>query len=103
MDEGFVLFKGAASFINNEKSSREGGTGAGMFSSSQLDEPMVFLGPVLFKGNVGLVSGDSFQQFKHVSEVSADDSFMLRTTVLWTCPCKPGRRNRHEKPYHDAQ
>lgn len=81
MDDGLVQFKGAAFFINNEKTDRAGGTGAGMFSSSQVDEPMVFSGPVLFKGNIGLVSEDNLDQLKHISEVYARASFMLRTTV----------------------
>lgn len=64
MDNGLVQFKGAASFIGNEvaESFQSGGRGAGMYSHAQLDEPMVFSGPVLFKGNRGLVSEDGFQQ-----------------------------------------
>lgn len=58
MDDNLVLFKGAASFIGNEvaETFQSGGRGAGMFSGAHHDEPMVFSGPVLFKGNLGLVS-----------------------------------------------
>lgn len=60
VDDSFVKFKGAASFIGNEvaEASQSGGRGAGLFASTSLDEPMVFSGPVLFKGNLGLVSWD---------------------------------------------
>lgn len=62
MDEGLVLFKGAASFIDNEVSEmfQSGGRGAGMYTGAFHDEPMVFSGPVLFSGNLGLVSAGSF-------------------------------------------
>lgn len=65
IDQSLVTFKGAASFIDNEVAEQfeSGGRGAGLYSNAQLDEPMIFSGPVLFKGNRGLVSEDSFQQF----------------------------------------
>lgn len=58
MDDNVALFKGAASFIGNEvaETFQSGGRGAGMYAGSHYDEPMVFSGPVLFRGNLGLVS-----------------------------------------------
>lgn len=60
MDDNVALFKGAASFIDNEvaETFQSGGRGAGMYAGSHYDEPMVFSGPVLFRGNLGLVSDD---------------------------------------------
>lgn len=79
---GLVKFKGAASFIDNEVlESFQRGEGAGMYSTARHDEPMVFSGPVLFRGNLGTVSEDSLYKHTHLSEVYADVSFLLLTTV----------------------
>lgn len=66
-----MQFKGAASFINNEVAEKfqSGGRGAGLYSNAQVDEPMVFSGPVLFKGNRGLVSEDRQNKMKGVREI----------------------------------
>lgn len=55
---GIVEFKGATSFMDNEvtETFQSGGRGAAMYSSAGGDDPRVFSGPVLFKGNSGLVS-----------------------------------------------
>lgn len=63
MDDGLVTFKGGASFIDNEvaETFQSGGRGAGMYAGSHYNEPMVFSGPVLFRGNLGQVSDDCLE------------------------------------------
>lgn len=71
VDQSFVQFKGAASFIDNEvaEEAQSGGRGAGLYSNAQVDEPMIFSGPVLFKGNRGLVSEESQDKMKSMREI----------------------------------
>lgn len=81
MESNVALFKGAASFIDNEVAETvgSGGRGAGLFATSMNRDPMVFSGPVLFKGNRGLVSDDSLQLLQCAVDGFAGASFMVRT------------------------